>query len=87
MRTAERSGQLAGYTYLIPLCWVAVGDVLPAAGPRVTAPETPLFKDCYLRTGISVQCSVSDPDPHKERPPGSGSAWTDADSDLGAKKA
>ena len=32
------------------------------------------------------QCSVSDPDPHKEIPPGSdsGSAWTDAD--PGGKK-
>ena len=31
--------------------------------------------------------SVSDPDPHKEMPPGSGSAWTDADPDSGGKKA
>ena len=33
------------------------------------------------------ETSVSDPDPHKEMPPGSGSAWTDADPDPGGKKA
>ena len=36
---------------------------------------------------MRVLSSVSDPDPHKEKPPGSGSAWTDADPDLGGKKA
>ena len=30
--------------------------------------------------------SVSDPDPHKEMPPGSESAWTDADPDPEVKK-
>ena len=30
--------------------------------------------------------SVSDPDPPKDMPPGSGSAWTDADPDPGGKK-
>ena len=34
-----------------------------------------------------LKSSVSDPDPHKEMPPGSGSAWTDADPDPGGKKA
>ena len=34
-----------------------------------------------------VCCSVSDPDPLKEMPPGSGSAWTEADPDPGGKKA
>ena len=34
-----------------------------------------------------VSDSVSDPDPHKEMPPGSGSAWTNADPDPGGKKA
>ena len=28
--------------------------------------------------------SASDPDPHNQRPPGSGSAWTDADPDPDA---
>ena len=31
--------------------------------------------------------SVSDPDPHKDMAPGSGSAWTDADPDPGGTKA
>ena len=35
----------------------------------------------------SVECSASDPDPHKEMPLGSGSAWTDQDPDPGGKKA
>ena len=39
---------------------------------------------CFKRT---KKISVVDPDPHKEMPPGSGSAWTDADSDPGGKKA
>ena len=30
--------------------------------------------------------SVADPDPHLKSPPGSGSAWTDADLDPGGKK-
>ena len=34
-----------------------------------------------------IQISVSDRDPHKEMPPGSGSAWTDTDPDPGGKKA
>ena len=29
--------------------------------------------------GYHVISSVSDPDPHKVMPPGSGSAWTEAD--------
>ena len=29
--------------------------------------------------------SVSDPDPHKDMPPGSGYAWTDVDPDPGGK--
>ena len=33
------------------------------------------------------QGSVSDPDPHKDLPPGSGSPWTDAYPDPGGKKA
>ena len=31
--------------------------------------------------------SVLDPDPHKEMPPGSGFAWTDADPDPGGIQA
>ena len=30
--------------------------------------------------------SVTDPDPHKDMPPGSGTAWTDADPDSGGIK-
>ena len=33
-----------------------------------------------------LKSSVTDPDPHKYMPPGSGSAWTDADLDPGGKK-
>ena len=39
---------------------------------------------------VSRDClssSVSDPDPHKKMPPGTGSTWTDADPDPGGKKA
>ena len=35
---------------------------------------------------LNICSSVSDPDPHKEMPPGSGSPWTDADPDPGGKK-
>ena len=56
--------------------------------------EQQLIKGLMPRTGICEVCfirlvlrSVSDPDPHKEMPPGSGSAWTDADPDPGCKKA
>ena len=40
-------------------------------------------------TDIGGESSVSDLDPHKDMPPGSGSTWTDADPDLdpGGKKA
>ena len=36
---------------------------------------------------VELPDSVLDPDPHKEMPPGSGSAWTDADPNPGGKKA
>ena len=46
-----------------------------------------MYKD--LRYWLTIQSSVSDLDPLKEMSPGSGSesAWTDADPDLGGKKA
>ena len=47
-------------------------------------PRTGICDVCFIRL---VLCSVSDPDPHKEMPPGSESAWTDVDPDPGCKKA
>ena len=40
-----------------------------------------------IRIQNTVCGSVSDPDPHKEMPLGSGFTWTDADPDPGGKKA
>ena len=52
------------------------------------ADPDPGFKKCPYRSGSGSEGvnQVSDPDPHKEMPPGSGSAWTDADPDPGGKK-
>ena len=44
------------------------------------------FQICLNNMGM-IQISVSDRDPHKEMPPGSGSAWTDTDPNPGGKKA
>ena len=41
----------------------------------------------YIRPVSTLPASVADPDPHLKSPPGSGSAWTDADPDPGGKKA
>ena len=35
---------------------------------------------------VHTRTSVTDPDTHKDMPPGSGSTWTDADPDPGGKK-
>ena len=46
------------------------------------------FNSCPERLCEGMgQTIVSDPDPHKDMPPGSGSAWTDVDPDPGVKKA
>ena len=49
-----------------------VRDVLP--------PRPMLKRGCCIFSRISVS------DPHKDMPPGSGSAWTDADPDPRGKK-
>ena len=46
---------------------------------RALISASPSFLVAWVQRVHLYQCS--DPDPHKERPPGSGSAWKDADLD------
>ena len=89
-------------TFLIFLVQTLHSGMLPYECPRygcdktfaknqklqVTDGQTPdSVERVLIGIGFVVCASVSDPDPHKEMPRGSGSAWTYADPDPGGKKA